>query len=202
MNQTRAKFKENIMEKFVVISVIGPHAGENESEIFDRKINDIKVSGITFWLIKSYRAKPDMVQTICSHAKKERENVLCFFIEPSSAGGSVPTKTSSFAQMFSSDMIRWSEFPVGISPVTGKIDSNAYALVFNELKLKNGVIDLWSYADFLNPLKPLKIMQGASTLCAIRKNMSKMPSQEKIKSRFRRIVAVGKLCSPYGVWLK
>ena len=188
--------------KYVVISVIGPHAGENEEEIFNRKIADIEISGRTFWLIKSYKAKPDMVQTICSQSNKEGENVPCIFIEPSSIGGSIPTKTSNSAKLFSSDKLRWSEFPKGISPVTGKIDGNAYALVFNELKLEDGAIDLWDYTDFFNPSKSLIIMQGASTLCAIRKNMSKIPSQEKIKSRFRRIIAVGKLCSPFGVWLK
>jgi len=104
--------------------------------------------------------------------------------------------------MFSADKQGWSEFPKGISPVTGKIDGNAYALVFNELKLVDGVIDLWDYVDCFNQVKSLEIMRGASTLCAIRKNISKIPSQKKIKSRFRRILAVGKLCSPYGVWLK
>jgi len=188
--------------KFVVISVMGSHASENEDEIFDRKIDDIEVSRRTFWLIKSYKAKPDMVQTISSQANMNGENVHCIFIEPSSAGGSVPTKSSNPAKMYSSDKLRWSEFPKGISPVTGKIDGNAYALVFNELKLVDSVIDLWDYADFFNPSKPLKIMQGASTLCAIKKDMSKIPFRERIKSRFRRIVAVGKLCSPYGVWVK
>jgi len=159
--------------KFVVISVMGSHAGENEDEIFDRKIEEIEVSRRTFWLIKSYKAKPDMVQTISSQANMNGENVHCIFIEPSSAGGSVPTKSSNSAKMYSSDKLIWSEFPKVISQVTGKIDGNAYALVLNELKLVDSVsvIDLWDYADFFNPSKPLKIMQGASTLCAVKKDM-------------------------------
>jgi len=188
--------------KFVIISVIGPHAGENESQIFNRKINDIEISGKTFWLIKSRKAKPDMVQTICLQAKKENKEVFCIFIEPSSVGRSVPTKISNSAKMFSFDKQKWFEIPKNISPVTGKIDNSAYALIFNELMLEKGIIDLWKYANFFDPLQPIKIVRGASTVCAIKKDMRKVSSKEKIKSRFRQIVAIGKLCFPYGVWLK
>jgi len=188
--------------KYCVISVMGPHAGENEGKIFSRKIDDIKMAGITFWLIKSHKAKPDLVQTICFQAIKNREKIYCIFIEPSSAGGSIPTKFSDSAKLFSSDKLSWSELPKGISPVTGKIANNAYGLVFNELTLVNGEIDLWDYAEYFNSRKPLKIIQGASTLCAIKNNMSEISPNEKIKSRFRQIIAVGKLCTPYGVWLK
>ena len=58
-------------EKFIVISIMGPHAGESEDEIFQRKIDDISKIGLTFWLIRSHQAKPNMVQEICQSAKKE-----------------------------------------------------------------------------------------------------------------------------------
>jgi hypothetical protein len=45
-------------------------------------------------------------------------------------------------------------------------------------------------------------MQGGSTLCALRKDIGNLPDSEKIKSRFRGIVAIGKLQEPYAVWLK
>jgi len=50
-----------------------------------------------------------------------------------------------------------------------------------------------------NPNEPLKIMQGGSTLCALKKEND---FKNKIKSHFRKIVAVGRLASPYCVWLK
>ena len=52
-------------EKYIVISVMGPHAGESEDEIFQRKIGDISKIGLSLWLIKSHQAKPNMVQDIC-----------------------------------------------------------------------------------------------------------------------------------------
>ena len=165
--------------KFVIISVIGPHAGENESQIFNRKIKDIEVSGKTFWLIKTRKANPDMIQQICLHAKEENKDVFCIFIEPSSVGRSVPTKISSAAKMFSIDRRNWFEIPKDITPVTGKIDRSACALIFNELTLEKGIIDLWNYADFFDPVQPIKIIRGASTVCAIKKNMSEKDCKEK-----------------------
>lgn len=185
--------------EYMIISVIGSHAGENEEEIFRRKINDIDSSGKTFWLIKSWQAKPDMVQEICRHAEDKNKNVYCIFIEASTFGGAVPTKQASSAQYYSSDNSGWLEIPDNISPVTGKIDRSAYALIFDNLKMYDGNIDLWDYADFFNQSNPVKISQGASTLCATRQDMRDI--QNKIKSRFRRIVAIGKLCKPFGVWL-
>ena len=186
--------------KYAIISVMGPHAGEGENEIFKRKMSDIEVVGRTFWLIKSHKAKPNMVQAICEQAQKEGHNVPCIFIQPSA--GSTPTKTSDSAKKFSADNLVWSVLPSGLSPVTGKIDSRAYALIFNRLQLKQGDLDLWDYANFFKPSQPLKIMQGGSTLCALRKDTSSLPDTEKIKSRFRRIVAVGNMQEPYAVWLK
>ena len=90
--------------------------------------------------------------------------------------------------------------PIGLTPVTGKIDSEAYALIFDRLEISQGEIDLWKYADFFDQNSPIKIYQGASTLCAVKKDMSS--KSDKIKSRYRKIVAIGILCPPYGVWLK
>ena len=38
--------------QYCLLSVMGPHAGETPEVIFERKINDIKNIGKTFWLIK------------------------------------------------------------------------------------------------------------------------------------------------------
>jgi hypothetical protein len=190
-----------LQEKLVLISVMGPHAGENEEEIFRRKINDIEKLGKTFWLIKSHQAKPDLVQKICKEAETDGRKAYCIFIKSSSRGGATPTKISDSAKLYSDDKKTWNELPVGLSHVTGKIDNSAYALIFSELQLDSGTLDLWNYADFRHQSKPIKIVQGGSTLCTVKKEVS-CPQGERIKSRFRGIVAVGKLTEPYGVWLK
>ncbi len=189
-------------ERFLVFSVNGPHAGETEDEIFRRKIMDISNAGKTFWLIRSYNAQPDLVQQFCRYSRAESRNAFTVFIEPSKKGGAKPTKESSSASEYSADKTKWTEFPIELTPVTGKINGNSFALVFDRLELLpiRTNIDLWNYAGFFNQENPITIRQGGSTLCAIKKDMSRC--KNKIKSRFRRVVAVGKLCNPYCVWLR
>jgi hypothetical protein len=179
---------------------MGPHAGESENAIFDRKIQDTHDIGLTFWLMKSHRAKPKMIHELCLKADAENSESYCVFIEASSKGGAIPAKSASSATRYSKDNLTWDVLPQGLSPVTGKIDNNAYALVFDRLELVNDSIDLWNYADFFNQNNPLKIIQGASTICAIKKDMSNHTG--KIKSRYRRAIAIGKLCEPFCVYLR
>ena len=182
----------------LVISVMGPHAGESENEIFDRKIQDIINVGFTFWLMKSPKSKPELVCELCLKAKAKNTVCYCVFIEPSSKGGAIPTKSASPAKEYSKDKIRWLNLPQGLSPVTGKLPS--YGLVLNHLELVKDNIDLWNYADFFNQNSPIKIIRGASTICSIKKDMSSHSS--KIKSRFRKVIAIGKICEPFCVYLR
>ncbi|MFB3789572.1 MAG: hypothetical protein ACE15F_24705 [bacterium] len=191
----------NIKEKYSIISIIGPHAGETNAKIIRRKIDDISKSGVTFWLIRSYYARPDMVRDICVEAKREGNSIYCYFIEPSSLGGASPTKTCCSAKMYSTDKIHWSELPEGLTLVTGKIDRNAYALVFDEIRLSSGALDLWTYVNFFDQSMPLRIRQGGSTVCAVKRHDNQLLTG-RMKSRFRNTIAVGRLREPFGVWLK
>jgi hypothetical protein len=188
--------------KYLVISVMGPHAGESEIEIFERKIEDINRIGRTFWLIRSHGAKPLMVQRLLGEAGKERANCYCVFLAPSSQGGAVPALTSDSARSYSKDVLIWHNLPSGLGPVTGRIDSGAHALVFDQLELVRSIsyLDLWDYADFFNQRLPVKIFQGASTVCAIRKDMSS--HRDRMKSNHRRITAIGRICDPFCVYLR
>lgn len=186
-------------EKYVIFSVIGSHAGESKQEIFGRKIEDINRVGYTFWLYKSNQTKPNIVQDFCKRAKKESENIFCFFIEPSSSGGAKPTKISVSARSYSVDNKEWSILPKSLSSVTGEINKGAYALIFDSLKQIDNEVNLWEYADFLTE-KAIKIRLGNSTLCAVRKNTAE--EKDRIKSPNRKIIAIGKLFEPYCIWLK
>ncbi len=186
--------------KHAVISIIGQHASESMNDIFLRKITDINTVGLSYWLIKSHQAKPIMVQSICNMAKSIFQPCPCFFIEAATKQGAVPTKHSVFAYEYSKDSLHWEPFPKGLSPVTGKIDTTSYALVFNQLELVDMTIDLWNYTDFRDKDNPIRIYQGASTLCAVKQDLNNPLG--KIKSRYRKVVAVGILADPYCVYLK
>jgi len=173
------------------------HVGESEEEIFLRKKDEIKVAGKSFWLIKSFKAKTEQIQSICKTASAEDKGVYCIFVQASQSGGAQPTKTNSVASQFSSDSVNWKNIPDGIK-VTGKLDKNSTALVLESLEIidDNIPFDLWKYSDFSNDFQPIKMMQGASTVCCIKKDSNGM------KSRHRKVIAVGKLNAPFAVWLK
>ncbi len=179
-----------------IISVMGAHAGEDADSIFDRKITDIDQTGKTFWLMRSPKASPIQVQKICMSLP-----VYAIFVEPASKGGTQPAKNNETAREYSTDKKKWFQIPKGVSPVTGKIDYGAAALIFDKMtSTVNGTIDLWKYCDFSNEEQPIVFRQGCSTVCAIQKDRSIHP--DRMKSRCRGIVAVAKLTEPYCVWLK
>ena len=81
------------------------------------------------------------------------------------------------------------------------MDRRAAALVFDRLTTDvDRAIDLWEYADGANPDAPLKFKLGLSTVCAVRSDMAAHPN--RMKSRYRRVVAVARLAQPYCVWLR
>jgi hypothetical protein len=179
-----------------VISVMGEHAGESVQTIFERKAADIQRIGKTFWLIRSPKARPGQIREICKSIPS-----YGIFVEPASKGGARPTSDSFAAKEFSIDKKEWHHLPDGLGPVTGKMDSCAVALVFDFMTTSvHGSLDLWEYADASDIEKPIKLGLGCSTICAVRSNMS--GGLEKMKSRYRGVVAVARLAEPYGVWLR
>jgi len=186
---------------YSVLSVMGPHAGEDSNVIFARKIADIRNLGRTFWVVRSHKAKPNMVQTIGSAARGRAIEPLCAFLEPSSPGGSIPTKTCCAAAEYSADLSKWQRLPRGIGPVTGQMTRSACALVFDQLALcESVVLDLWHYADAFHQEQPVKIRQGASTVGVICGDTSAHP--DRMKSHLRQVMAVGRLVEPFAVWLR
>ena len=188
--------KEAMSSPRCIISVMGDHAGEDVDTIFDRKTDDINRVGKTFWLMKSPKARPALVQKICEPCP-----IYIFFVEPATKGGARPTTTGDAAKEYSSDGQLWHPIPEGLSPVTGKLDKGAAALVFDVMtRAVVGKLDLWGYADFSDAQKPTKFILGCSTVCAVKKDMTSHPS--RMKSRYRGIVAVARLADPYCVWLR
>lgn len=179
-----------------VISVMGAHAGEDSDAIFGRKIDDCEKVGRTIWVAKSAKARPAQVQAICTPGQG-----YVIFVEPAAPNGARPTRESVGATEYSPDRASWLPLPNGIGPVTGHMNNSAAGLVFDELTTAVGrTIDLWEYADAADSDQPLRFGLGLSTACAVRKDMSVHP--RRMKSRYRRVVAVARLTAPYCVWLR
>jgi hypothetical protein len=197
MNKSNTALLESALKcPTCIVSVMGDHAGEGSDTIFDRKIKDVDQTGLTFWLIRSPRARPPEVQNICKEFP-----VFTIFVEPSSKGGARPTIEEDAAEEYSPDKVLWSKLSKELSPVTGKLDAGATALVFDTMTTDvNGVLDLWGYGEAFDIQKPIRFTLGCSTICAAL-NTTKLHSNT-MKSRYRRIVAVARLANPYCVWLR
>jgi hypothetical protein len=180
--------REALAADRVVLSVMGAHAGEDEATIFSRKIVDTKRFGRTFWVYGSHTSRPDRVQRSGSR--------FVLFLAPATSKGARPTTTADRASSFSADG-SWSPLPVGMSPVTGRLAGKGYALVLSELALCDVEIDLWKYASGADAVR---FKLGASTLPVCLKDTSSDPL--RMLSRFRRVVAVGRLLPPLAVWIK
>jgi hypothetical protein len=182
----------------VLFSVMGPHAKEGVNEIFSRKIKDIEVVGHTCWLHRSCKAKPDQVQRFCGGIP-----LFVIFLNPSSKEGARLTTEAQKATHFSVDSRNWSVMPPGLGPVTGKMGI-AFGLTFDVLATAptspTAYIDLWEYHHCESADAPIRFNLGASTLCAERGDTSSSPL--KLVSHLREVVAVGRLCLPFSVWLR
>ncbi len=188
---------EALLARRCVISVIGAHAGEDEAVIFNRKTGDCSQVGRTFWVAKSAKARPAQVQAICSAS-----HGYVIFVEPATPGGARPTRESESATEYSPDRATWLPLLTGIGPVTGQMNDSATALVFDQLTtdVDHRTLDLWGYADDADSDKPIRFILGRSTACAIQRDMSQHP--DRMKSRYRRVVAVARLAEPYCVWVR
>ncbi len=172
-----------------ILSVIGWHAGQTPHHIVQRKSADIKKAGCTIWLYQSWKARIQDVQTFGNlHA-----NPTVYFLE----GAAYPASTAHAASQMSSDGSKWQPLPNGIGPVTGKLPGGGFFLG-DLLDVFDRNIDLWEYVEHPS-LVPLKFQQGASTACAV---PSPKGAVSGMKSRHRRVVAIGKLIPPYAVYLK
>jgi hypothetical protein len=171
-----------------ILSVIGWHAKESVEEIVERKCNDIKRIGHTFWFFQSWKAPIPYIQRFGQGFPKP----IVIFLK----GGAYPTSANSEASEMSQDKKSWGPLPTGIGKVTGKIPGGG--LVIGDLLAVQEEIDLWYFLDHTD-LQPLRFQRGASTACAV---PCKSEPTEGMKSRHRKIVAVGHLIPPYGLFLR
>jgi len=192
--------KDFLEQKYVVISVVGPHASESEEEIFKRKRKEIKDTGKSFWLYRSYKAKPDVVRDLSKEALEKSNTPLCIFIQASSKKGAQPTKQADRMREFSVDRKNWKKIPSGIL-VTGS-SKNSFIMVFNKLDLieRKEFLNLWNYSLFGASGKAVKMTLGASTVCCSKESSEDDPN--KIKSNLRKVVAVGELTHPFAAWVR
>lgn len=182
-----------LREKQCVLSVIGPHAGESMSQIYERKIQDIAKVGKTFWITSCGKFIFEKINELCT-----AKDLYVIFIAPSSPNGARPATMETAASGYTING-EFFPFPVNMSPVTGNITRKTAALVFDELQLldENNApeLDLWNYLDAVT-LKPIRFALGGSTKPCILNTSSE---KSGMKSRYRKISAIGHFAAPFCV---
>ncbi len=200
--ESQARLLEKALNaKYVVISVMGPYAKENEHKILIRKIREIHDCKYTFWHHQSRNATPEMVQELGAMAERENEAVYFVLIKGAKGRSGVDTNETSYATHYKvSPDGRLFAIPSAGEGMKVGLGTKPYALKIRKLVKAEGEIDLWEYSKFDERGSALVSVQGGSTMCAA-KVATKAKDDKKMKSRFREIVAVAELVSPYSVWL-
>ena len=180
-----------LQERQCVLSVIGPHAGESMSQIYERKIQDIANVGKTFWITSCGKFIFEKINDLCI-----TNDLYIIFIAPSSPNGARPATTETAASGYTINGV-FSPFPEEMSPVTGNINRKTAALVFDELQLLDennaSELDLWNYMDAVT-LNPIRFALGSSTKPCLLNTESE---KSGMKSRYRKISAVGHFTPPF-----
>lgn len=137
-----------------IISVIGPHAGEELDYIISRKKSDIEKFGFTFWFFKkNYLCNDKLIL--------EYKPIIVNFLAPKVKGTAKDTKVAKIAQQYSLDNINWVDIPPDMSSVTGNIHKNSIALMISGLVYSKTGIFLSGYQNAKD--SPIKLNQFSST---------------------------------------
>jgi hypothetical protein len=179
--------------KFIFMKV-GQHAGEDFSDILERKRKEHKRTGMIFWGYGGNTLHP-------------HNHVLPFIETYKSSGGIYllmnPIKSTADpdivpAKEYSQDLISWKKIPDGIL-VTG----SRYALVLDDIEQDELELDLNDYQVGVGKSEgkqASKYLTGhIDKGCFVK---SVLPAESDSKPKIRKVEYVAKLKSPYAVFLR
>jgi len=180
----------------LVVSIYGPHAGEDENAILRRKMADIQKVGFTLWLYSKGNkfARPLDVQKMAYEYGDGR----LLLIHPSSPGGAGDTtKVPRAMREMSADGRLFEPIDPRLSPVTGSHDGFAFVISRIELPCDQTI----NLAQFANPEhQHVGFKIGNST--QIIRRYSTPPAGVPMKKPLRRVWAICTLAYPYCVFVR
>lgn len=174
-----------------ILSNVGPHAGEDWQKIIARKSDDIAKIGHTIWLLNSNAARPDAVQLFCQTQSAQH---VIFVARKRDAADKGPS-TDHKARSYSVNGKEWRAMPSGLGNVTGHMNKATTGLWLAALeKIETGNLNLKNF--FKHPDGPAldRFWPSDSTYLVRR--------IEPVSPGSYEILAVGKVVSPFAVWLK
>jgi len=188
------------MSDLAIISIVGPHGGDDLDKIINKKQWDVSKHGFAFWMTRSVNLSPQTLQSFGA-----LDSITCLFITASGVSKNKPhgnakaTKTVDSASEFSMDKQVWESVPQDFT-ITGKLkDGRGYGIVISELERCEEDIDLLDWSNYFKPNQMVSFNQFVSSVCSIKKQL---PVLVHMPSRKRKVLAKAKLVSPFGVWLR
>jgi len=185
----------------LVVSVYGPHAGEDEAVILQRKMDDIRKVGFTMWYYSKgnkYARPLDVQNQAKIHQNQTGTPLSLYLIHPSVHGGAQATSLMP-RQMkeFSVDGRKYTSVDHRIGPVTGGNDG--FAFIISKIDFtENASIDLSRYADADNGNVQFKIGNSTQIVQIPQAVTSGFPMKRPI----RKIWAACELAEPYCVFVR
>lgn len=213
VDQREAVVARALRSSTVVISLMGPHAGESTHDILLRKIEDVKRCGQTMWAINSWKAKPDQVRQ-CQpeflyivNDPPRRRDISAGEAHRDAGSPTAGGRAACECNPGDRQQDPWGPLPEGLSEVTTNArflkNGNGRALVLKsliDLRASPKKIQMTDFADISGAIPvPLRTAQGSSTVCAKRQNMQTHP---EAWHKERLIIAIAEFMPPYAVWLR
>lgn len=189
--------KNNQLPEAFIFMKVGDHAGETWDEILERKQNELKNTGKSFWGYGGNACHP--LQQVQPFVKTQIHNgVVQLLMEPIKSNADPDILPAKY---FSADGINWEPMPESIN-VTG----SKYALVLEELKPVESEISLEQYSVGVGPSRgrnALDYLRGRTDKACLVFNPDSHPQHEyNEKVKFRKVGFSAKLADPYAVLLK
>ena len=176
----------------LILASSGSHAKEGWQRIITRKSADIAKVNHTVWVVNSNAARPDAVQSFCNdHGAR----YVLFVSRVRDANPSSGTIRDHRARDYSADGRTWALLDRGLSHVTGDIKRSTTGFWFDALEeVPSGSLDLGSFTKH----------QDRQTLTRFWPSDSAYPVQSdgRVRNGNYEILAVGRLASPFAVWLR
>ena len=182
--------QDALQAKYLILSSVGSHAGENWSTIVARKSADIVKAKHSIWVVNSNAVRADALQAFCT----EHDARYVIFV---SRGGNVNagTSTAHRAQLYSADNKSWEPLHPDLSHVTGNLNRGTTGFWLDALEEVQGRnLDLGCFQKDGDGQILMRFWQYASAY----------PVQRVAPARDGKyhILAVGRLAAPFAVGLK
>ncbi len=176
----------------LILANAGSHAREEWHKIVARKSADIGCVKHTVWVVNSNAARPDAVQLFC---KDHDARYVIFVNRVRDASGGIGTSRDHPARTYSKDNLKFDKIDGGLTGVTGDIKRSTTGFWFDVLEeVSSGSLDLGCYVKDRNG----EVLAGflpSNSAYPVRRKHDARPGQYQI-------LAVGRLASPFAVWLQ